>query len=356
MLANTQPREKHPPGELMLAEIREQPAALRRLLEVVSELAPVAERLRRAQPSVIRLVGHGTSDNAATYGVYAVGLLCGWTALRDSISLTVYYDAPLDLRGSAVIALSQSGQTPDVVDYVERIRARGALTVAFTNDPTSPLADTAELVLLLHAGPERAVAATKTYLNSLAALALLAGYTADNGKDLAEGLHATAETLEGAISALEQPVARTAADFAFIGRMFVIGRGLELATAREIALKLQETCRGQVSSRAASLRQVQPVLGRPLRRSARDKKPLGTRIWPERALTHMSRNEGVPGSSPGVGFAFSPVLRRFAFASPDSNEVSAMGGLPGVLASPAGSDPWRLVRLFRIDGRPGSVP
>jgi glutamine---fructose-6-phosphate transaminase (isomerizing) len=243
MLANTQPREEHPPGELMLAEIREQPAALRRLLEAVSELAPVAERLRRAQPSVIRLVGHGTSDNAATYGVYAVGLLCGWTALRDSISLTVYYDAPLDLRGSAVIALSQSGQTPDVVDYVERARARGALTVALTNDPTSPLADTAELVLLLHAGPERAVAATKTYLNSLAALALLAGYTADNGKDLAEGLHATAETLEGAISALEQPVARTAADFAFIGRMFVIGRGLELATAREIALKLQETCR-----------------------------------------------------------------------------------------------------------------
>ena len=84
------------------------------------------------------MVGHGSSDNAASYGVYAFGLLPAWTALRDSISLSVYYGAEIDLRGSCVLALSQSGRTPDVVRYVERARARGALTVAITNDSHLP--------------------------------------------------------------------------------------------------------------------------------------------------------------------------------------------------------------------------
>src|SRR6266542_3892592 len=126
-------------GELFLAEIREQPEALLRLLEHEQEFAAVARAFADRRPTVVRLVGHGTSDAAASYGVYAFGLLPGWTALRDSISLTVYYDAPLDLAGSVVIGLSQSGQTPDVVEYVDRTRARGALTVAVTNDPDSEL-------------------------------------------------------------------------------------------------------------------------------------------------------------------------------------------------------------------------
>src|SRR6185503_19080520 len=119
-----------------------------------------------------RLVGHGTSDNAASYGIYAFGLLPGWTALRDSISLAVYYGADVDVSDSVVIALSQSGRTPDVVAYVERARTRGALTVALTNEPDSDLDRAAEIVLSLAAGPERAVAATKTYVNELAGLAL----------------------------------------------------------------------------------------------------------------------------------------------------------------------------------------
>jgi glucosamine--fructose-6-phosphate aminotransferase (isomerizing) len=227
----------------MLAEIREQPSALRRLVETHAELRAVADWLRAAPVPIVRLVGHGTSDNAATYGVYAFGLLCGRTALRDSISLTVYYDAPLDFRGSAVVALSQSGQTPDVVEYVERARRRGAITIALTNDPGSPLADAAELIVPLQAGVEHAVAATKTYVNSLAAIALLAGHLSERGREIADGLLATADIIEAATPALESDAARTASDFAYVGRMFVVGRGLELATAREIGLKLQETCR-----------------------------------------------------------------------------------------------------------------
>jgi glutamine---fructose-6-phosphate transaminase (isomerizing) len=237
------PVEHADAGAFMLSEIREQPAALRRLLEQADVIHSVAEHLTAARPQVVRLVGHGTSDNAATYGVYAFGILCGWTALRDSISLTVYYDAPLDMRGSAVIALSQSGQTGDVVAYVERARARGALTVAVTNDVTSELAEAAQFVIPLQAGPECSVAATKTYVNSLAALALLAGHIATRGRAFVDVLRATTEVVDATIAELEPVVAAAAAELAPIARMFVIARGLELATAREIGLKLQETCR-----------------------------------------------------------------------------------------------------------------
>ena len=127
------------------------------------------------------MVGHGSSDNAASYGVYAFGLLPGWTALRDSISLTVYYGAQLDFSTSTVLGLSQSGRTPDVVEYVRRARESGAFTVAITNDPESELASIAEAVLPLRAGDEHAVAATKTYLNQVAALGLLAAHAAGAG-------------------------------------------------------------------------------------------------------------------------------------------------------------------------------
>lgn len=231
------------PGEVFLAEIREQPAALLRLLSHERELAAVSKALAQRAPSVVRLVGHGTSDNAASYGVYAFGLLPGWTALRDSISLTVYYDAAIDFASSAVVALSQSGRTPDVVEYVQRARADGALTIALTNDPESELGQAAELVVPLAAGPEHAVAATKTYINELAALLLLAGGVAGRGEEMAEGLRRVAALMDECLPGLEPAVAQVAAAFAFVGRMFVIGRGVEFATAREIALKLTETCR-----------------------------------------------------------------------------------------------------------------
>jgi glutamine---fructose-6-phosphate transaminase (isomerizing) len=230
-------------GETMLAEIREQPAALRRLLEREREFAEIAAHARESGKTLVRLVAHGSSDNAASYGVYAFGLLPGWTALRDSISLTVYSGAKLDMSGSTVLALSQSGRTRDVVEYLRRARESGAFTVAFTNDEDSELADAAHGLLPLSAGPERAIAATKTYSNTVAALALLAAHAAGRGAEYAEGLADVAERLETMIPELEAHAAELAVSFAFVGRMFVIGRGTELATAREIALKLLETCR-----------------------------------------------------------------------------------------------------------------
>ena len=191
----------------------------------------------------MRLIGHGSSDAAAAFAVYAFGLLPGWTAVRDSISLLVYYDAQLDFSDSVVIALSQSGQTPDVVAYAERVRAQGARTIALTNEPDSDLARLAEISLPLAAGPERSVAASKTYLNMLAALALLAGACAEREQETAEALRTVADVLAASLDPLEHAVSEVALAFAYVGRMYVIGRGMEIATAREIALKLKETCR-----------------------------------------------------------------------------------------------------------------
>ena len=235
--------DPHTPGELFRGEIREQPAALLRLLDHEAEFAAVTKAMVDRAPSVVRLVGHGSSDAAASYGVYAFGLLPGWTAMRDSISLTVYYDAKLDLSDSVVIALSQSGETPDVVEYVKRARARGALTVAITNGETSGLAQAADATLPLAAGPERAVAASKTFLNTLAALALLAGGAAGRGAEIGAGLRRVSEQLAESLEPLERAVTNVAIAFAYVGRMYVIGRGIEFGTAREVALKLTETCR-----------------------------------------------------------------------------------------------------------------
>jgi len=231
------------PGARFLDEIREQPDALLRLVEREADFASVAEEMRSRGAITVRMVGHGSSDNAASYGVYAFGLLPHWTALRDSISLSVYYGAELDMSGCTALALSQSGQTPDVVEYLRHARRRGAFTVALTNDPGSELARVADAVIELHAGLERAVAATKTYSNQVAALGLLAAHAANEGVEFAEELRSAAEDIRQLVRSLETRIAAVAMPFAYAGRMFVVGRGAEFATAREIALKLLETCR-----------------------------------------------------------------------------------------------------------------
>jgi glucosamine--fructose-6-phosphate aminotransferase (isomerizing) len=232
-----------PSGESLLAEIREQPAALRRLIEYDRNYAQVAAAVRSSDHHLVRMVAHGSSDNAASYGVYALGLLPGWTAFRDSISLTVYSGASIDMSRSTVIGLSQSGRTPDVIEYVERARKAGALTVAITNDVDSELATAAESVLPLAAGPENSIAATKTFLNQVAALALFAAHAGGRGEEYRTAILEVADMIETMLPELEARVAELAAQFAFVGRMFVIGRGPEYATAREISLKLLETCR-----------------------------------------------------------------------------------------------------------------
>jgi glucosamine--fructose-6-phosphate aminotransferase (isomerizing) len=238
---------------VLLGEIAEQPAVLERL-RADGAIAELGARLAARPPRIVRLAAHGTSDNAATYGVYAFARLARWTAIRDSISLPVYEDIHPDVSGDVAIGLSQSGETPDVVGWLRAMRDGGALTVAITNAPGSALGRAADVVLGLGAGEERSVAATKTYTAELAVLARLAAYAGGSGPALDEGLAATAGLAADALASLPGAVAPVAGALAWAERLIVAGRGVEFATAREVALKLTELCQvGGVAMTATDL-------------------------------------------------------------------------------------------------------
>jgi glucosamine--fructose-6-phosphate aminotransferase (isomerizing) len=240
-------------ADVLLAEIAEQPDVLGLILADGS-IPELARRLAVDPPALVRFAAHGSSDNAATYGVYAFGRLAGRTAVRDSISLPVYDGVRLGRRGELAIALSQSGETPDVVAWLEAMAEAGATTVAITNAPDSPLASAASAVIGLEAGEERSVAATKTYTAELAVLARLAAHAGDRGAELDEALAATIELARRAIAELPDKVKPVAEALAWAERLMVTGRGPEFATAREIALKLTELCRlGGVAMTATDL-------------------------------------------------------------------------------------------------------
>jgi glucosamine--fructose-6-phosphate aminotransferase (isomerizing) len=222
-------------------EILEQPAVLERLLtDGLGRTREVATRIRAAAPRYVVIAARGSSDNAARYAQYLFGAYNRLPVALATPSLFTLYQCPPSLIDSLVIAISQSGRSPDIVAVVEEGRRQGALTLAVVNDPTSPLAQAAELVLPLMAGEELAVAATKTYTAQLFVLALLSVALAEDDARvdqltrLPKALHWTIEQNRG----LEQQLGR----FRDWSLLAVIGRGFNYATAFELALKLQETC------------------------------------------------------------------------------------------------------------------
>jgi glucosamine--fructose-6-phosphate aminotransferase (isomerizing) len=229
-------------SEVLREEIRSQPAVWRDTIAHEAEVAEVAAALAAFGPSLVRIAAHGTSDHAATYASYALRLLCGWTVLRDSMSLPLYYGAPAAAPGELAVGISQSGETPDVVAWLRRAREDGARTLAVTNARDSSLAAQADHVLLVRAGVERSIAATKTYTGTLAVLALLGAHVGGRGAELSAALDAVADTAEAALPGLEAAVAPVADALAPVERLYVVARGIELATAHEIALKLTEVC------------------------------------------------------------------------------------------------------------------
>jgi len=159
---------------LFEAEIREQPAALGRLLDAGREAAEAAaEKIRGRTVRFAVLAARGSSDNAARYGQYVLGIRNRLVAALATPSLFTQYQAAPSLAEALVIGISQSGQSPDIVAVVREGRRQGAVTLAITNAPDSPLASAADTVLPLFVGAERAVAATKTYTAQVAALAML---------------------------------------------------------------------------------------------------------------------------------------------------------------------------------------
>jgi glucosamine--fructose-6-phosphate aminotransferase (isomerizing) len=230
----------------MRREIEEEPDAVGRLLrEGRSELDAVAAAVRAARPRYVAVVARGTSDHAAVYARYLTEVVLGLPAGLAAPSVTTLYGAPVDWRNALLLAISQSGAGPDVVSVVSAARAGGALTVGITNEPGSELATTAELVLHCRAGRELSVAATKTYVTALAAIAGLILRLGERDAELAalDAIPAAlAAAIDGATAWMEREQTLVQS-LAGANRALVVSRGFNLATALEVALKLKETSR-----------------------------------------------------------------------------------------------------------------
>jgi glutamine---fructose-6-phosphate transaminase (isomerizing) len=226
-----------PNSSILEQEIHSQPGVLATLLE--REAARVGRILAGLPPFDYALIAaRGSSDHAAIYAQYAWGAIAGIPVALATPSLHTLYAAPPQLRGALVVGVSQSGQSPDIVSVLEEGRRQGRPTLAITNDGGSPLAAAADHVIELHAGPERSVAATKTYTASCGVIALLAASWSGSAERLDE-LRRQPEWLDATLLAA-QGVGARAERYRYMQECAVVGRGFNYATALELALKLKE--------------------------------------------------------------------------------------------------------------------
>jgi glucosamine--fructose-6-phosphate aminotransferase (isomerizing) len=222
----------------MSAEVAEIPAVAARFLESSrGALEAAAAAMRAADPRLVVTVARGSSDHAASYFKYAVEILAGIPVASVGPSVASIYGRQLRLDGAACLGISQSGQSPDIVEMLKSARAGGALTLAVTNDAASPMAAAADHTLPLQAGAEQSVAATKPFVTSvLAALALLAEWREDAG--LRAAVAALPEQFEAALACDWTPLSDR---LVRANSAFVLGRGPGFAIANEVALKFKET-------------------------------------------------------------------------------------------------------------------
>ncbi len=223
------------------AEIYAQPAVFRCLLEQQAAHVGAIARRVRGQFDYLFVAARGTSDNAARYAQYLFGARNRVPVALATPSLFSIYHQPPDLSGAFVLGISQSGQSPDIVSVLAEGRRQGRPTMAITNAPASPLAEAAEFVIDICAGPELSVAATKTYTNSLGALALFSEALSE-GEGVSEALYAVPEQMQYTLQALA-PILDRVERYRYMQHCAVIGRGYNYSTAFEIALKIKELTR-----------------------------------------------------------------------------------------------------------------
>ncbi|MGD0019775.1 MAG: SIS domain-containing protein [Candidatus Limnocylindrales bacterium] len=223
----------------MRSELGEAPEVVRSLIEKQrGVIDSVAEAIHSRPVDMVLIAARGTSDHAATYAQYVFGVYNKLPVALAAPSIQSLYGVVPRLHNALVIGISQSGQSPDVVGVIEEARRQKAPTIAVTNDTGSPLSRAAEFHIDIHAGPELAVAATKTYVAELAALAMLS--TALNDQALArQQLGEVADAIAAAVG-LEDAVESAAREQAGIRRAVVLGRGFNYSTALEWSLKLKE--------------------------------------------------------------------------------------------------------------------
>ena len=220
-------------------EILEQPERLSALLESQRKaVEKIADTIRQHDIRWVFLAARGTSDNAGRYANYLWGARNSLPLALATPSLFTYYQSPPKLKDALVVGISQSGQSPDIVSVLAEGKQQGCLTLAITNEPGSPLAQSAELVLDIQAGVEKAVAATKTYTCELMAVAMLStalSERASSWKELAKVPGWVSQVLKQ-----DAPIARMAERYRYMSQCVVLGRGFNYCTAFEWALKLKE--------------------------------------------------------------------------------------------------------------------
>jgi glucosamine--fructose-6-phosphate aminotransferase (isomerizing) len=220
------------------SEIFEQPERLRDLLKQRATAEKIAHAIKERDVNYVFLAARGTSDNAGRYANYLWGAHNGLPLALATPSLFTYYQAVPKLNGALVVGVSQSGKSPDIVSVLDEGRKQGCLTLAVTNIPDSPLAKAADFVFDIQAGPEKAVAATKTYTTELLALAMIS--VALKGD---EALWAELDRLPGYVEQVlkrDSDIQRMAQRFRYMSQCVVLGRGFNYATAFEWALKMKE--------------------------------------------------------------------------------------------------------------------
>lgn len=220
-------------------EVFEQPESMARLIDQQS--VSVAETAARIKQRCVRwtyLAARGSSDYAGLYAKYLWGAVNRMPMALAAPSLFGVYHRPPEIGDALVVGISQSGQSPDVVSVIREGREQGALTLAITNDPSSPLAEAAELVIDTVTGPENAVAATKTYTAQLTAIAMLSA--ALSGDPEQKEWLGRLPSLAEEVLALDETIAAAAERYRYMDQCVVLGRGFNYATAHEWAIKLKE--------------------------------------------------------------------------------------------------------------------
>jgi glutamine---fructose-6-phosphate transaminase (isomerizing) len=223
----------------LYTEIFEQPAVMQNLLSTQKEkIAEIAGDLRKRGLTYVFLAARGTSDNAGRYANYLWGAHNGLPVALATPSLFTYYQTPPRLKNALVVGISQSGKSPDIVSVISEGKKQGCPTLAITNEPDSSLAKESDFVIDIHAGAEKAVAATKTYTAELMALAMLSVALGDD-KNLEDELNRVPVWADQILK-LDDHIKNIAQRYRFMERCVVLGRGFNYSTAFEWSLKLKE--------------------------------------------------------------------------------------------------------------------
>jgi glucosamine--fructose-6-phosphate aminotransferase (isomerizing) len=222
----------------MARETAEAPQAVARFLDLeAGNMAALGRRIAALNPPLIATCARGSSDHAAGFLKYALEIATGLPVASIGPSIASIYDAPLKLGGAALVTISQSGKSPDLVALQAAAKRSGALTVAFGNVDASPIAEAADVFIPLHAGPELSVAATKSFVASIAAVTALVANISGDGR------------LQAAISRLPDHLAQAlncdwsaaTETFSTASSIYTVGRGPTFSIAQEAALKCKET-------------------------------------------------------------------------------------------------------------------